>query len=153
VIQLNFPADPAVGVDTPAGLAEALDARPVWVGASRLGYLAELADEGAVRAVAPDLALVQALGVNGVTVTAAADSGGTADFVSRFFAPALGVNEDPVTGAAHCALGPHWCARLGRNPLVGYQASTRGGFVGVEVAGERVLLSGRAVTVLRGDLL
>ena len=88
----------------------------------------------------------------GIVVTAAADAGADHDFVSRFFAPQVGVDEDPVTGSAHCALAPFWRARLGRAVLTGVQLSPRGGRVGVEVAGDRVLLHGRAVTVLDGTL-
>jgi predicted PhzF superfamily epimerase YddE/YHI9 len=88
----------------------------------------------------------------GVIVTAAASDAGI-DFVSRFFAPAVGIDEDPVCGSAHCSLGPFWAERLGKNELSGYQASARGGHVRMRVAGERVILGGQAVTVLRGELL
>jgi predicted PhzF superfamily epimerase YddE/YHI9 len=87
-----------------------------------------------------------------VIVTARADDG-THDFVSRFFAPAAGVPEDPVTGSAHCGLGPFWASRLGKEELIGYQASERGGTVRVRVQGDRVHLGGQAVTVLRGELI
>ncbi|MDQ1376230.1 MAG: hypothetical protein QOF81_1231 [Acidimicrobiaceae bacterium] len=150
-IRLDFPADPVTAVDPPTGLATTLGAEPVQVGRGRSFYLVELADGATVRALAPDIAAIAALDASGVIVTAAGD--GQSDFVSRLFAPALGIDEDPVTGAAHCCLAPFWEAKLGRSTMVGYQASARGGFVGVEVAGDRVLLSGQAVTVLRGELL
>ena len=108
-------------------------------------------NEDAVWAVQPDFAALRRLPVRGVTVTAAADDS-RFDFVSRFFAPAVGVNEDPVTGSAHCCLAPFWRARLGKDAMTGFQASARGGVVRVRVAGDRVKLSGQAVTVLRGSL-
>jgi predicted PhzF superfamily epimerase YddE/YHI9 len=150
-IRLDFPADPVSAVDPPPGLAATLGAQPRRVGRGRTFYLVELADAAAVRALAPDIEAIAALDANGVIVTAGGD--GQSDFVSRLFAPALGIDEDPVTGAAHCCLGPYWQATLGRRTLVGYQASARGGFVGVEVNGDRVLLTGQAVTVVRGELL
>lgn len=150
-IRLDFPADPVAPVEPPPRLTDAIGSRPVAVGRGRSFYLAEVTDASTVRTLAPDLGVMESLDANGVIVTAPGD--GTSDFVSRLFAPKLGIPEDPVTGAAHCCLGPYWQARLRRNPLVGYQASARGGFVGVEVRGDRVLLDGQAVTVLRGELL
>jgi predicted PhzF superfamily epimerase YddE/YHI9 len=96
--------------------------------------------------------MLATLPVRGVIVTSRADSAGY-DFVSRFFAPGSGVPEDPVTGSAHCALGPYWQSRLGKSDFVAYQASPRGGVVRVRVVGDRVNLGGKAVTVLRGELL
>jgi PhzF family phenazine biosynthesis protein len=162
-IVLDFPADPPAEVDQAeaAGVAQALRLSPSWVGRTPSKYLALLEDEAAVRAARPDFAAVRALDAMGVIVTAPADGEVTGhhvgrepppDFVSRFFAPAVGIDEDPVTGAAHCVLGPFWVDRLKRHPLLGYQASARGGHVGVTVDGDRVRLSGRAVTVLRGEL-
>ena len=107
-------------------------------------------DEAAVRSAAPDLGALRHA-ARAVILTARAASG-DADFVSRFFAPAMGVDEDPVTGSAHCVLAPFWTRRLGRNALTGHQASRRGGVVRVRVAGDRVMLGGQAVTVLRGEL-
>jgi PhzF family phenazine biosynthesis protein len=149
-IRLDFPADPITEVAALPGLADALGTQPVAFGRGRSFYLAEVADAAAVRDLVPDIGAVKSL-LGTLIVTAAGD--GEFDFVSRFFAPAFGIDEDPVTGAAHCCLAPYWTERLGRGPLVGYQASARGGRVGVEVAGDRVLLSGAAVTVLRGELL
>jgi PhzF family phenazine biosynthesis protein len=114
--------------------------------------LIELESEEAVRSLTPDMRSLEALGTRGVIVTARSSSD-RHDFVSRFFAPAAGVPEDPVTGSAHCGLGPYWAARLGKHELVGYQASARGGTVRVVVEDDRVQLGGHAVTVLRGEVL
>jgi PhzF family phenazine biosynthesis protein len=153
-IRMDFPAAPAtVAPPLAATLGAALGgARPVWAGRSRFDVLVELGGEDEVRALRPDPERLRAVDARGVICTARA-AGGDHDFVSRFFAPRVGVDEDPVTGSAHCVLAPYWAERLGRDALVGYQASRRGGTVRVEVAGDRVRLSGRAVTVLRGELL
>jgi PhzF family phenazine biosynthesis protein len=151
-IELDFPAEPPAPLAAPpADLAGILGAPPIWVGANRFDLVAELAGEAAVRALAPDLRRIKALPFRGVQVTARAATPGF-DFVSRFFAPAAGVDEDPATGSAHCCLGPFWSARLGKNPLLAYQASPRGGVVRVATAGERVQLGGQAVTVFQGEL-
>jgi predicted PhzF superfamily epimerase YddE/YHI9 len=155
-IWLDFPATPAEPVSPPPGLVEALGAgAPRWVGRGRFDYLVELEDEAAVRDLAPDLRRLGRLtpGSVGVIVTAAAGGRDGYDFVSRCFAPAAGIDEDPVTGSAHCTLGPFWAGRLGRDELTGFQASARGGLVQVRPAGDRVQLGGRAVTVLRGQLV
>lgn len=155
-ITLDFPATRPVASAAPKGLAEALGAPLSWVGKSRFDYLVEVADEAAVRGLDPDLVALARLPVRGLIVTARGTARGADqrfDFVSRFFAPAAGVAEDPVTGSAHCALAPYWAERLGANALTGYQASSRGGVVGVEVRGERVQLTGRAITVMSGQLL
>lgn len=150
-ISLDLPADPAQPVPVPDALVGALGVTPQRGARGRSFYLAELADADEVRHVKPNFGAIKGLDVSGVIVTAPGDDG--VDFISRFFAPALGIDEDPVTGAAHCCLAPYWAARLGRSRLRGYQASPRGGFVGVEARGDRVLVSGQAVTVLRGELL
>ncbi|HYU35597.1 MAG TPA: PhzF family phenazine biosynthesis protein, partial [Thermoanaerobaculia bacterium] len=152
LIELDFPARTADEVEPPEGLAEALGVEPRFVGKSRFDYLVEAPSEEAVRAATPDHARLRTLPVRGVIVTAAA-SGGPYDFVSRFFAPGSGVDEDPVTGSAHCTLGPYWAARLGRTSFLAWQASARGGAVRVRVEGDRVKLGGKAVTVLQGQLL
>ncbi len=149
-VRLDFPATPASPALAPAGLLEALGTEPRWLGRSRFDYLVELGSEQEVRALRPDLARLRAVATRGVIVTAAAS--GSFDFVSRFFAPAVGVDEDPVTGSAHCCLAPFWSERLGRDELAGFQASRRGGVVRTLLAGERVVLAGHAVTVLRGEL-
>ena len=114
--------------------------------------LVELADEAAVRRAAPDFRAMKAGPYGTAIVTSRSDSP-EYDFVSRFFAPAVGIDEDPVTGSAHCILGPFWAHHLGKDRLVGYQASARGGVVKVAVLGERTKLSGQAVTTLRGELV
>jgi predicted PhzF superfamily epimerase YddE/YHI9 len=151
-IELDFPVRVARQCAAPPGLAKALGAAPRWVGRNQDDYLVELASDRAVRSLRPDLAAVARYPVRGVIVTARSREK-RFDFVSRFFGPRAGVPEDPVTGSAHCALGPFWAERLGRTVLRGWQASPRGGAVEVEVAGERALLRGRAVIVMRGELL
>jgi PhzF family phenazine biosynthesis protein len=149
-IELDFPMTPEEPVTPPPALAEALGVTPRYVGQSRFDYLVELDAEETLRALQPDFAQLQTLPVRGVIVTCPAASSDY-DFVSRFFAPRVGVNEDPVTGSAHCCLAPFWSRRLGRETLIGYQASARGGVVRVRCAGSRVYLGGQAVTVLRGE--
>jgi PhzF family phenazine biosynthesis protein len=151
-IEMDFPANPAADADAPAGLLDALGLEAVHVGRSRFDYLVEVAAEATVLGARPALECLAEVEARGVIVTARADRDGY-DFVSRFFAPRAGVGEDPVTGSAHCALAPYWAGRLGKDDMVGYQASARGGTVRVKVVGERVLLRGRAVTVLRGELV
>jgi len=151
-IELDFPAKREEPAPAPDGLAEALGAAPKYVGRNQFDYLVEVDGEATVRSLEPDHAALAALPVRGVIVTSRAESRGY-DFVSRFFAPGSGVPEDPVTGSAHCALGPFWQSRLGKSDFVAYQASPRGGVVRVRVAGESVKLGGKAVTVLRGELL
>ncbi len=150
-IELDFPARPEKPVTPPDGLAEALGVGITYVGRNVDDLVVLLENEDAVWAAQPDFAALRRLPVRGVTVTAAADDP-RFDFVSRFFAPAVGVNEDPVTGSAHCCLAPFWRARLGKNAMTGFQASARGGVVRVRVAGDRVKLGGQAVTVIRGSL-
>jgi PhzF family phenazine biosynthesis protein len=152
-IELNFPAQSPAPIDPPPGLADALGVSPTATFGNGVDVLVEVADEQAVRELAPNITALARVDCRGVIVTATADEQPDTDFVSRFFAPRVGVNEDPVTGSAHCALAPFWAQRLGRNSLVGAQLSARGGRVGVEVRGDRVLLRGRAVTVLDGSLL
>lgn len=151
-IELDFPAKRAEAAPAPPGLAHALGVTPTYVGRNQFDYLVEVDTEAIVRRLTPNHAALAALPVRGVIVTSRATSPGF-DFVSRFFAPGAGVPEDPVTGLAHCALGPFWQVRLGKSELTAYQASPRGGIVRVRVAGDRVKLGGKAVTVLRGELL
>jgi PhzF family phenazine biosynthesis protein len=151
-IELDFPARSANEAEPPEGLVEALGAVPVFVGKSRYDYLLELRSEEAVRSCSPDPRRLASLPVRGVIVTARAESA-PFDIVSRFFAPGSGIDEDPVTGSAHCTLGPYWAPRLGKEEILAYQASARGGVVRVRVEGERVKLSGQAVTILAGRLL
>lgn len=149
-LAMDFPACPPEKTDAPHGLAEALGATPSWTGRNAQNDVLALVDDAAtVRALAPDQQALRRIDARGVCVTAA---DATFDFVSRFFAPNVGIPEDPVTGSAHCMLGPFWADRLGRTDLVAYQASPRGGQVDVGVHGDRVTLSGRAVTVIDGTL-
>jgi PhzF family phenazine biosynthesis protein len=150
-ITLDFPSLTPQPAEAPAGLCEAVGATGGTVFRSRFDYLIVLDDAKALRALAPDFQRLKGVEARGVIVTAPSDLPGV-DFISRFFAPAVGVNEDPVTGSAHCVLTPYWTARLGRNSLVGYQASARGGTVRVEQAGDRVRLGGQAVTTVKGML-
>jgi PhzF family phenazine biosynthesis protein len=151
-IELEFPAQPEEPATAPNGLAKALGVTPKYVGKNQFDYLVEVESEGTVRDMKPDLTLLESISSRGFMVTSLATSQGY-DFVSRFFAPGVGINEDPVTGSAHCCLGPFWANRLGKNELVAYQVSSGGGIVRVRVSGERVYLGGQAVTVLRGKLL
>src|SRR3989454_4291488 len=151
-IELDSPATPATPAEPPPGLVEALGVQPRSVGRSRFDYLLEVESEAAVRRAAPDFTALARVDARGVIVTSRASTAGF-DFVSRFFAPRAGVPEDPVTGSAHCCLAPYWSARFGRQEMTGCQLSARGGVVHVKLQGDRVLLSGHAVTVWRGTLL
>lgn len=152
-IELDFPATPASECEPPAGLLDALQIQPTYIGRSKFDKLLVVESPEVVRKVRPDfLRLRQLLGVRGVILTGPSD-GPEFDFISRYFAPGVGIDEDPVTGSAHCTLAPYWSDRLGKTSMVGYQASDRGGVVRVEVVGDRVLLIGQAVTVFRGELL
>ncbi len=157
-LAMDFPAVPAEAAPAPPGLAGALGASPAEVLAAK-DWLAVFEASTEVAALAPDMGALEALDRRGVIATAPGPepgegegSGNGPDFVSRFFAPKLGVPEDPVTGSAHCTLAPYWSGRLGRRRLLGRQISERGGEVGCEVLGDRVRLSGRAVLYLEGRI-
>ncbi|MFE2600498.1 PhzF family phenazine biosynthesis protein [Streptomyces sp. NPDC059396] len=157
-LTLDFPTSSLTPARIPDGMAEALGARPVSVHdtAAHVGdLLVELADEATVRALAPRFAALADLSRRGIIATAAAEDPGRGgyDFVSRCFYPGAGIDEDPVTGSAHTALSPFWSARLGRTELTGLQASARTGLVRTALRGDRTLLTGRAVTVIDGELL
>jgi PhzF family phenazine biosynthesis protein len=151
-IELDFPATPEEAATAPPGLAGALGAEPLYVGRSKFDHLVELDSEEAVARLRPDFARLAAVPARGVIVTARS-ARPDFDFVSRFFAPAVGINEDPVTGSAHCCLAPFWSRRLGKENFLARQISARGGVVKIRLQGDRVLLAGQAVTVLVGDLL
>ncbi|MYD87960.1 MAG: PhzF family phenazine biosynthesis protein [Acidobacteria bacterium] len=151
-IEMDFPAEPDSPAPVPGGLAGALGAEPTYVGRNRFDYLVEVDTEETVRRLNPDFRRLREIDARGVIVTARASTAGF-DFVSRFFAPRTGIDEDPVTGSAHCCLGPYWQRRLGRDTFTAWQASERGGLVRVRVHDERAALSGQAVTILRGELL
>lgn len=149
-IEMDFPASQTSPAEPPEQLAAALGLKPVCVGKDKYDYLVEADSEATLRALDPDHSTLRKLPVRGIIVTA---RGRDYDFVSRFFAPGSGIDEDPVTGSAHCALGPYWAPKLGKTTFRAFQASARGGEVGVRVEGTGVILSGQAVTVLRGDLI
>jgi PhzF family phenazine biosynthesis protein len=151
-IEMDFPALDVTPANLADGLLEALGAPARFAGRSRMDAFVELESESALRAMRPDIAGLSRTEARGIIVTARASTPGY-DFVSRFFAPRAGVDEDPVTGSAHCALAPYWSEKLNKRQMVGYQASLRGGIVRVETLGDRVLLMGQAVTMLRGELL
>ena len=151
-IELDFPLTPEQPVEIPPGLVEALGVSPRYVGKSRFDYLVELDGEEDVRDVRPDFGRLRAIPARGIIVTSRSSMPGC-DFVSRFFAPASGIDEDPVTGSAHSCLAHFWSSRLQKDRFVARQLSERGGLLKVQLDGDRVRLSGQAVTVLRGELL
>jgi PhzF family phenazine biosynthesis protein len=152
VIELDFPATPAIETDAPARLLEALRVQPSFIGRTKFDKFLLVGSEEIVRELKPDFAMLKSVtGMRGVIVTGPS-SDSRFDFVSRYFAPGSGVDEDPVTGSAHCCLAPFWSGRLGKLSMTGYQASTRGGRVQVRLNGDRVVIGGKAVTILRGEL-
>lgn len=151
-IELDFPAVRVEGANPPPGLIEALGIKPTYVGKNKFDYLVEAESEEAVRNAKPDHTRLRRIEARGVIITSRSATP-QFDFISRFFAPGSGIDEDPVTGSAHCALGPFWESRLQKREFVAYQASPRGGVVRVRVEGDRVRLVGQAVTVMRGELL
>jgi PhzF family phenazine biosynthesis protein len=154
LVELDFPArpprpEPPAWADAVAG---ALGIKPRAIVSSEEDILFEALDEAAVRTVEPDLGVLRALPARGVIVTSrSADR--RFDFVSRFFAPAVGVDEDPVTGSSHTVLAPYWAARLGKTSFTAYQASARGGILHLRLIGDRVKIAGRAITVIKGELI
>jgi predicted PhzF superfamily epimerase YddE/YHI9 len=152
-IELDFPTTPPQPAEAPPELLAGLRIEQVrYVGRSTFDYLVEVESEAQLRALDPNFSTLKQVETRGVMVTSRAE-GSAFDFVSRFFGPAAGIDEDPVTGSAHCALGPYWQERLGKDRLLAYQASTRGGVVRVTLRGERIGLGGQAVTVIRGELV
>lgn len=151
-INMDLPSSPEEAVPLPRHLVDALDVTPRYVGRNRYDYLIELESEQAVRRIQPDMRLLRTIPADGFIVTSRSESE-EFDFVTRYFAPGLGIDEDPVTGAAHCCLGPYWSRRLEKNDFVAYQASPRGGIVHVHVEGDRVVLGGRAITVFRTEMV
>ncbi len=150
-IQLDFPAEREQPATAPPDLAKALSVTPQYIGKNRWDYLVQVDSAETVRALKPDLALLATIPMRGVIVTSRADSR-VYDFVSRFFAPGSGIDEDPVTGSAHCCLGPFWKTRLNKDEMLAHQVSPRGGVVRVRVKDTRVLLGGQAITIWRGEL-
>jgi PhzF family phenazine biosynthesis protein len=151
-IEMDFPAVPAEPHARVEALESGLGTESRYLGRTRFDYFVEVDSEEILRGIKPDFGALKRLNVRGVIVTSRA-SGSAYDYVSRFFAPSAGIDEDPVTGSAHCTLGPFWKERLGRDSLLGYQASARGGFVRTRCVGDRVRISGQAVTVLRAEFV
>jgi len=147
-ITMDFPAEPAAETIMPRDVERVLGIKPVHAGKNRFDYIFEFESEEQVKGLRPDLTLLAKLDCRGVIVTAPATDDYDYDFVSRFFAPRVGVSEDPVTGSAHCCLGPYWEKRTGKKAFKALQCSSRGGEISVTVEGERVLLGGQAVTVM-----
>lgn len=149
-IRLNFPATPEKEVEAPVELINALNINPVYIGKNIFDYIIEVETEDIVRNLKPDFTKLMKIDMRGVIITSRSTD---YDFVSRFFAPEIGIFEDPVTGSSHCCLGPYWKDRLGKNEFIAYQASSRGGVLRVQVDDDRVLISGKAVTVLEGEII
>jgi len=150
-IDIDLPAKQEQPASAPPELIKALGVTPIYVGRNQFDYLVEVESEAIIRNLQPDFAALKQLGVRGIMVTSRATTA-PFDFVSRFFAPGSGIDEDPVTGSAHCCLGPFWGTRMGKDRLLAYQASPRGGVVQVVNRGDRVVLGGQAVTVFVGEL-
>ena len=151
-IDLDFPLTPVAAIDPPPGLGEALGVTSLYLGRSQFDVLVQVESESMVRDLQPDFRLLAGVDARGVIVTSRA-AASDHDFVSRFFAPQSGIDEDPVTGSAHCALAAFWRSELGKDSFVARQISARGGELHVQIVGDRVRLGGQAVTVLRGELL
>jgi len=151
-IEMDFPVRPERPCTVPNGLEEALGAKPRYVGRTQYDLLVELDSDTAVRELNPDFSKLKQISARGIMITSLTSLPGY-DFISRFFAPQVGVDEDPVTGSAHCSLGPFWSERLGKQEMLAFQASRRTGSVRVRLEGERVYLGGRAVMVLKGELI
>ncbi len=151
VIELNFPSDPEEETNIPNGLIEGLGVKPLYVGKSSQDYIVEVESEEILRAIAPKFDILRDMPARGIIVTSVCESDDY-DFVSRFFGPASGIDEDPVTGSAHCCLGPYWSKRLDKAEFKAYQASRRGGVVHVSLRDDRVILGGKALTVFRGEV-
>jgi len=149
-IELDFPTEPPEAFTPPESLLEALGVEPLYVGKTRFDFFVETAHEETVRTMRTDFGLLEKVRCRGVIVTA---KGTDCDFVSRFFAPAVGIREDPVTGSAHCSLAPYWKEKLGKNAFTARQVSERGGVLKVRAEGGRTFISGQAVTVLEGRLV
>ena len=151
-IELDFPAKQEEACAPLPELAEILGVKPVYTGKNLFDYLVEVENAEIVRRVRPDFARLKEIDVRGVILTSRSDTP-EYDFISRFFAPRVGVNEDPVTGSSHCCLGPYWGQKLGKREMKAYQASVRGGVLNIRLEGDRVYLGGQAVTIFKAELL
>jgi PhzF family phenazine biosynthesis protein len=149
-IQLNFPAEPVNESECPSELIEALKIDPVYVGRNRFDYFIEIASEDVIKNLSPNFSMLGMIKTRGINITSKSKD---FDFISRCFFPALGVNEDPVTGSAHCGLAPYWSKKLNKTEMYAYQASARGGKLKIELQKDRVLIAGQAVTVMKNELL
>lgn len=151
-IELDFPLKPEQPAEPPPGLLESLGVSANYIGNNGMDYLVEVESEAVLGGIRPNFGRLSQVNCRGIIVTTRAD-GTPFDFMSRFFAPAAGVNEDPVTGSAHCCLADFWRKRLGKSEFTAFQASPRGGVIYVRIAGDRVQLGGHAVLVATGELL
>ena len=149
-LEMDFPSLPTRPCDPPESMLDALGVKPKAVQKGRFDYLVEVATTDEVRSCSPDFGLLRTLGIRGVIVTA--QDGNDFDFISRFFAPGAGIDEDPVTGSAHCSLAPYWAVRLNKTELTAYQASERGGQLWLRLNGDRVGIAGHAVTIMRAEM-
>jgi PhzF family phenazine biosynthesis protein len=151
IIELDFPVEDDSATDMPEFLVEALGTEPLYVGKNRMDYIVELSTADEVADLKPELSILKKIDTRGVIVTARSINP-EYDFVSRFFAPRLGIDEDPVTGSAHCCLGPYWQRKLDKSEFNAYQVSKRGGSLNVRVDNGRVFIGGKAVTVLVAEM-
>jgi len=152
LLEMNFPAEPATEILAPPVLLRALGVAPLYVGQNRMDILVQVGEDSIVKELDPDFHELAQIPTRGIILTSRS-SDSRYDFVSRFFAPRVGINEDPVTGSAHCCLGPFWARQLGKNEFTAFQASRRSGIVYVRLRGDRVLLGGHAITLVRGEIL
>jgi PhzF family phenazine biosynthesis protein len=150
-IEFTFPSKPDQKTIAPKKLNQALGVKPTYVGKNHFDYIVEVEGEDVVKNLKPNIDIIAQMPVRGVIVTSVSNSN-KYDFVSRFFSPAQGIDEDAVTGSAHCCLGPYWERKLNKSDFIAFQASSRGGILKIRVNGERVLLAGKAMTVLEGKL-
>jgi PhzF family phenazine biosynthesis protein len=148
-IQLNFPSEPVNACEYPSELMEALQIDPIYVGRNRWDYFIEVESEDNIKRLSPNFSLLRTIQTRGINVTSRSKE---YDFVSRCFFPAVGVDEDPVTGSSHCGLAPYWGLKLNKTDMYAYQASARGGILKISLHENRVLLSGQAVMVMKSDL-
>lgn len=151
-IYVDMPAEPPEQVKPPANLIKGLGVTPRYTGRNRLDYIVEIGSEQRLKELAPDIEKLKKIDTRGIIVTSKSRSG-KYDFISRFFAPNLGISEDPVTGSAHCCLAPYWAEKLGKYKFMAYQASARGGEIKANLIKDRVMLGGESITVMEGDLL
>ncbi|XEC93027.1 PhzF family phenazine biosynthesis protein [Paenibacillus tarimensis] len=149
-IQLNFPEEPVSESEYPLELIEALNIDPVFVGRNRFDYFIEIESEDVIKKLSPNFSLLGTIPTRGINVTSRSNE---FDFISRCFFPAIGVNEDPVTGSAHCGLAPYWSKKLNKTELYAYQASARGGVLKINIQNNRVMMAGQAVTIMKNELL